>query len=421
MLRLIVNPGTESAWEIPLQNGVISLGRGPENNYPIEHGSVSSAHCQLTVTASGVVVKDLGSISGTFVNDTMVDEARLSNGQTLRLGDVVMQFESDQIPLATPIPSAVSSGNKGTGRMPAPPDKPATAVCKFHPHIVAQFLCPKCGKTFCNLCVNPRQGHNICRACGVECSPLKHAPVAAATKETFLGQMRGAFSYPLKNDGWILLICGVFFFVALGFIRTLVGILGPYSFVLASLVAAFGTGYAFSYAKSIITSTANGEDAQPDWPDVTEWQADILLPFCQMIALLALTFGPAAILRWWQPGSETFAHTITIAAAVFGALLAPMAMLALAMLDNLAALNPLLLVASILRIPLMYLAVATIFELLTIAYFEAGSIIGLAIPIPILPTIVSVFLNLYLTLAGMRILGLLYRNKADDLGWFAKV
>ena len=143
-------------------------------------------------------------------------------------------------------------------------------------------------------------------------------------------------------------------------------------------------------------------------------------PFCQMIALLALAFGPAAILRWWQPGSETFARAITMTATVLGGLLAPMGMLALAILDSLGALNPLLLAASILRIPLLYLAVAGVFEVLTYAYLEAGSVIGLLVPIPILPEVISVSLNLYLTLAGMRILGLLYRIKADDLGWFAK-
>ena len=420
MLRLIVNPGTESAWEIPLQHGAISLGRGPENTYSIEHPSVSSAHCQLTVTASGVVVKDLGSISGTFVNDAMVDEARLSNGQTLRLGDVVMQFESDQIPLAPPIPGAVTSGRAGAGKMPAPPKQPAAAVCKFHPHVVAQYLCPKCGRTFCNLCVNPRQGRNICRACGVECSLLTRAPVSSAPDKSFLSQATGAFRYPFEGDGLTLLICGVVFFLVLGFARTLVGFLGQYAFVLVLMIEAFGMGYVFSYAKSIITSTANGEDAPPDWPEITEWQEDIAQPFGQMVGILALTFGPAAILRWWQPGSETFAREITIAATVLGAFLAPMGMLALAMFNAIGALNPFLLVKSILRIPLQYFAAAAVFELLTAAYFLAGNAIGSLIPIPILPGIISMSLNLYLTLAGMRILGLLYRINADKLGWFAK-
>ncbi len=281
MSRLIVNPGTESAWEIPLQPGAISLGRGPENTFPIEHPSVSSAHCQLTMTDSGVVIKDLGSVNGTFVNDAMVDEAPLFNGQTLRLGDVVMQFESDQIPRARPMRDAAIQ-----------PQAAIAAFCKFHPHAAAQFLCPKCRKTFCALCVSHRQGRYFCRACSVECSPLEPARSQAAPDKSFFSQACGAFSYPLKGDGLILLICGVVFFVVLGFVRTLAGMAGPYGFVLVLMLTIFGMGYVFSYAKSIITSTANGEDSPPDWPDVTEWQEDILEPFCQMIALLALTGHP---------------------------------------------------------------------------------------------------------------------------------
>ena len=137
-----------------------------------------------------------------------------------------------------------------------------------------------------------------------------------------------------------------------------------------------------------------------------------------MVGLLAFTFGPAAILRWWQPGSETFAHAIIITATVLGTLLAPMGMLALAMFDSIGALNPFLLVKSILRIPLPYLAAAAVFELLVAACFKAGNVIGLLIPIPMLSGIISAFLNLYLTLTGMRILGLLYRAKQAELGWF---
>ncbi len=407
MTQLIVNPGTESAWEIPLQPGVISLGRGPENTFPIEHPSVSSAHCQLTVTDSGVVIKDLGSINGTFINDAMVDEAPLTNGQTVRLGDVVLQFESDQIPRARPIPGVVVQ------------PLAAAACCKFHPHAAAQFLCPKCGKTFCSLCVNLRQGRHFCRACGAECSQLKPPPAHAAPATSFFSQARGAFGYPLKGNGFILLIGGAIFFLVLEFGERLAGMLGPYGFVPAGMLAVFGAGYVFSYAKSIITSTANGEEMPPDWPDVTGWQEDIVEPFCQMVGLLVLTFGPAAILRWWRPGSETFAHAVTLAATAAGAFLAPMGMLGLAMFDSLAALNPLLLLKSIFRIPFSYLAAAAGFELLTAVYFEAGGVIGLLIPIQMLSGTLSVFLNLYLTLAGMRILGLLYRAKADDLGWFA--
>ncbi len=417
MLRLIVNPGTGNAWEIPLQAGVASLGRGPENNFVIEHSSVSSTHCQLTISDAGVVIKDLGSINGTFVNDEMVEEVLLVDGQAVRLGDVVIRFESDLIPRARPVPGVVLQPQTTTATTDA---ATVAAVCKFHPHEPATHRCPKCRRTFCDLCVSHRQGRYFCRACSVECSRVREAAVPVVAHISFFNRSCSAFTYPLKGDGLYLLVGGGAFFLVLALAEKLVGFLGPYGGVLALILAVFGAGYAFCYAKSIITSTANGEDMPPDWPEVNEWQEDIVEPFGQMVGLLAFTFGPAAILRWWRPGSETFAHDIILVVTILGALLAPMGMLALAMFDSIAALNPLLLVKSILRIPLLYLATAGVFEILTLTCLQAGSTVGLFIPIPILPGLISVLFNLYLTLAGMRLLGLLYRSNADKLGWFAR-
>src|SRR3974377_1224950 len=95
MPRLIVNPDTPEAWSIELQPGSISLGRSQENDFPIEHPSVSSSHCRVIVSDSGVRLQDTGSTAGTFVNGELVEEARLKPGQVIRLGEVVMRFESD--------------------------------------------------------------------------------------------------------------------------------------------------------------------------------------------------------------------------------------------------------------------------------------------------------------------------------------
>jgi hypothetical protein len=42
------------------------------------------------------------------------------------------------------------------------------------------------------------------------------------------------------------------------------------------------------------------------------------------------------------------------------------------------------------------------------------------LPVPILPDVLSEFASLYLLTAEMRILGLLYWTKKDDLGWFSR-
>jgi hypothetical protein len=101
--RLIVNPGTPQAWEIELQPGLNRIGRTDDNDFPINHTSLSSHHCEITVTEQGVTLKDLGSTNGTFVERVPVTEMQLRPGHQLQLGAVTMSYESDE-PLVLPDP-----------------------------------------------------------------------------------------------------------------------------------------------------------------------------------------------------------------------------------------------------------------------------------------------------------------------------
>jgi FHA domain len=414
MLRLIVNPGTESAWEIPLPPGVISLGRGPENTFPIEHPSVSSEHCQLTVTDSGVVIKDLGSINGTFVDEAMVDEARLANGQTLRLGDVLLRFESDQIPLARPVPGVVVQ------------PQTAAVFCKFHPHALAKFRCPKCQRTFCDLCVSHRQGSYFCRSCSVECSPLNQAPLLAAPEESFFKQARGAFVYPLKGDGLLLLFLGGFLFLLIDGVVylatfTVVHFLFLYGLVALILLTFFATGYLTRYLQNVLVGSARGENEMPDWPDLSDFSSEVTTPFYQMLGLVVSCFAPAillAIYAIFAPQGGPWLGWATTASIIFGAAYFPMAFTAVAMFDSVAAVNPLLIVPSILKIPKEYALTIVLFGIVFVLRWLAVRVLPELLGIPyILPAIIGNFFGLYLLVVLMRILGLLYRTKKDELCW----
>ncbi|MDB6122439.1 MAG: domain containing protein, partial [Pedosphaera sp.] len=59
MPRLVINPGTPQARELPLKPGVNYVGRGFANDLKIEDGSVSTSHCQIMVDGNQVIVKDL--------------------------------------------------------------------------------------------------------------------------------------------------------------------------------------------------------------------------------------------------------------------------------------------------------------------------------------------------------------------------
>lgn len=75
-----------------------TIGRLEDNTFPIPEPSVSSHHCEIILRGSDVVVKDLGSTNGTFINGEKVSESALKAGQILRLGQIEMRLETDAAP-----------------------------------------------------------------------------------------------------------------------------------------------------------------------------------------------------------------------------------------------------------------------------------------------------------------------------------
>jgi pSer/pThr/pTyr-binding forkhead associated (FHA) protein len=71
-----------------------TIGRVDDNTFPIPEGSVSSHHCEVLLRGGDVVIHDLNSTNGTFVNGHQVTgEAVLKPGQILRLGQVEIRLE----------------------------------------------------------------------------------------------------------------------------------------------------------------------------------------------------------------------------------------------------------------------------------------------------------------------------------------
>ncbi len=71
-----------------------TIGRVEDNSFPIPEGSISSHHCEVFVRGGEVVINDLNSTNGTFINGRQVTgEAVLKAGQILRLGQVEIRLE----------------------------------------------------------------------------------------------------------------------------------------------------------------------------------------------------------------------------------------------------------------------------------------------------------------------------------------
>jgi pSer/pThr/pTyr-binding forkhead associated (FHA) protein len=94
MARLVIlSEGlTGKAHELTVEK--TTIGRVDDNTFPVPEGSVSSHHCEILLRGSDVVIRDLNSTNGTFINGNQVSgEAPLKPGQILRLGQIEMRLE----------------------------------------------------------------------------------------------------------------------------------------------------------------------------------------------------------------------------------------------------------------------------------------------------------------------------------------
>lgn len=64
------------------------IGRQPDCDIPIPAEEVSRHHARLKVTADGVLVEDMGSANGTYINDKRTQSGLLKPGEELRLDTV---------------------------------------------------------------------------------------------------------------------------------------------------------------------------------------------------------------------------------------------------------------------------------------------------------------------------------------------
>jgi FHA domain len=73
-----------------------TIGRVEDNTFQIAEPSVSSHHCEVLLRGKDVVVRDLNSTNGSYINGERVTEEKVMKpGQILRLGQVEMRLETD--------------------------------------------------------------------------------------------------------------------------------------------------------------------------------------------------------------------------------------------------------------------------------------------------------------------------------------
>jgi pSer/pThr/pTyr-binding forkhead associated (FHA) protein len=103
MAKLVVLSEGLTGLTYELKVDKTTVGRLEDNTFQIAEASVSSHHCEVIQRGNDIVVKDLSSTNGTFINGEKIAEAALKPGQILRLGQVEMRLESGTGSTATTV------------------------------------------------------------------------------------------------------------------------------------------------------------------------------------------------------------------------------------------------------------------------------------------------------------------------------
>ena len=96
-----------------------TIGRVEDNTFQIVDPSVSSHHCEVHLRGGEVLIRDLNSTNGTYINGAQITESVLKPGQTLRLGQIELKLEAE--------------GSASTAAAPAAPAAPAVPAARPTP------------------------------------------------------------------------------------------------------------------------------------------------------------------------------------------------------------------------------------------------------------------------------------------------
>ena len=101
MLR--VKDGPDRGAQITVARSRVTIGRSAVNDLVLTDTSVSGTHAELVIGDSGVIIHDLESTNGTFVNNTRVKSAWIEPGNDVKVGKTEFQLLSAdevQVPIS---------------------------------------------------------------------------------------------------------------------------------------------------------------------------------------------------------------------------------------------------------------------------------------------------------------------------------
>jgi pSer/pThr/pTyr-binding forkhead associated (FHA) protein len=89
---LVVTRGPNAGSRMALTKPVTTVGRHPDSDIFLDDITVSRRHAEVQRVSSGFVVRDVGSLNGTYLNRERVEESPIANEDEVQVGKFRLVF-----------------------------------------------------------------------------------------------------------------------------------------------------------------------------------------------------------------------------------------------------------------------------------------------------------------------------------------
>jgi pSer/pThr/pTyr-binding forkhead associated (FHA) protein len=89
---LVVQRGPNAGSKFLIDKDVTTAGRHPESDIFLDDVTVSRRHAEFRRDDGKFLIRDVGSLNGTYVNRQRVDETQLASGDELQIGKFKLTF-----------------------------------------------------------------------------------------------------------------------------------------------------------------------------------------------------------------------------------------------------------------------------------------------------------------------------------------
>ncbi len=89
---LVVKRGPNAGSRFLLDKDLTTAGRHPESDIFLDDVTVSRRHAELARSGERFVVRDVGSLNGTYLNRERIEEAALAGGDEVQVGKFRLMF-----------------------------------------------------------------------------------------------------------------------------------------------------------------------------------------------------------------------------------------------------------------------------------------------------------------------------------------